>query len=104
MVNVRTIFVRMQTTCAKAAGQPFPLRHKSVNWEVAIFDSAEHSDSSRRISTITLLVLAFIFSPALLIAIGSGGYVATIIAATFSTLCVFVVWLTRKKPAAARTK
>jgi hypothetical protein len=68
-----------------------------------MFES-QTSDSPRLISTITLLLLAVIFIPALLAVSQPINYFSVILAATFSMFCVLIVWFNRKKAAAVKVK
>lgn len=69
-----------------------------------MFEYEENSGSSRCISTVTLLALALIFSPALAIISGSSSYFPAILAAAFSSLCVLIVWLSRRKVREVKVK
>lgn len=57
-----------------------------------MFESHEQSNGSRHTFTVALLVLAFVFSPALLILSRPVGLVSATLAAACSALCAVLAW------------
>lgn len=62
-----------------------------------MFHSHEKSTGTQYTLTVTLLALAFVFSPALLVLSNRFGYVSVSLAVVCSTLCVALAWLNWSK-------
>ena len=62
-----------------------------------MFDSDQKSTGTRYTTTVALLVMAFIFIPAVLVASRPSGYVSLSLAIACSALCVVFAWANWKK-------
>ncbi|MFN7939647.1 MAG: hypothetical protein U0R19_40350 [Bryobacteraceae bacterium] len=62
-----------------------------------MFQSNEKSAGTQYTLTVTLLALAFVFSPALLVLSNQFGYLSISLAVASSTLCVALAWLNWSK-------
>lgn len=62
-----------------------------------MFDSGEKSTGTGYTTTVALLVMAFIFIPAVLVASRPIGYVSLSLATACSALCVAFAWANWKK-------
>ena len=58
-----------------------------------MFDSGQKSTGTGYTGTVALLTIAFIFSPAILAASRSAGYVSLSLAIACSALCVILAWV-----------
>lgn len=67
-----------------------------------MFESLETSASSRRISVVTLLMLALVVSPVVVVFSPSPGYFPIIVGVIFSSLCLAIVGMQWKRPGAAK--
>ena len=62
-----------------------------------MFDSDQKSTGTRYTTTVALLVMAFIFIPAVLVASRPIGYISLSLAIACSALCVVFAWANWKK-------
>ena len=62
-----------------------------------MFDSNQKSTGTRYTTTVGLLIMAFIFCPAVLIASRPVGYVPLLLAIACGGLCVILAWVNWKK-------
>ncbi|MEX2260680.1 MAG: hypothetical protein WD696_01950 [Bryobacteraceae bacterium] len=62
-----------------------------------MFDSPQKSTGTQYTMTVALLILAFIFSPAVLIASRPVGYASISFAIACSSLCAALAWVNWKK-------
>jgi small-conductance mechanosensitive channel len=62
-----------------------------------MFDSCQKSTGTRYTTTVALLTVAFIFSPAILVVLSPVGYVSLSLAIACSVLCVTLAWINWKK-------
>ena len=62
-----------------------------------MFDSQQRSTGTQYTVTVGLLIMAFIFSPAILIVSRPLGYVSVSLAIACSALCVGLAWVSWKK-------
>ena len=62
-----------------------------------MFDSNQKSTGTRYTTTVGLLIMAFIFCPAVLVASRPVGYVFLSLAIACSVLCVILAWVNWKK-------
>jgi hypothetical protein len=62
-----------------------------------MFDSDQKSTGTGYTSTVALLIMAFIFCPAVLVALRPVGYVFLSLATACSALCVILAWVNWKK-------
>ena len=67
-----------------------------------MFALLETSRSSRLISAVTLLMMALIFIPTVVIFSRPTGYIPFIAGAAFSTACLAVLWFSHRKPLPAK--
>src|SRR5207248_937419 len=65
---------------------------------IEMIDAAQKATRTAYTKTVALLVVAFFFSPAIVIASRPVGYVFTTLAAACSVLCVAWAWVSWKKP------
>ncbi len=62
-----------------------------------MFESNQKSTGTRYTTTAGLLIMAFIFCPAVLVASRPVGYVSLTLAIACSALCVILAWVNWKK-------
>ena len=62
-----------------------------------MFDSGQKSTGTRYTTTVALLIMAFIFCPAVLIASSPVGYVPLSLVIACGALCVMLAWVNWKK-------
>ena len=62
-----------------------------------MFESNQKSTGTRYTTTVGLLIMAFIFCPAVLVASRPVGYVSLTLALACSALCVILAWVNWKK-------